>query len=213
MELLRAHVGALSHIGTAKGHDEWKAGEEKSGKRQHRYKQVSFADESRREGYAMALARAGIERSKGSVLPGIVTSKGSLPEEVITKDGLTKLAANDSVIDILAIPGSKLPVERLSSEGKATNLLLADILDLGQSRGFTSFAEFDVSAIDELASKEHDRWMQFNSWVKDNQPELFVPFKELTVAEQDKDRDRVRAAIATFTDALTNLDNIARVGL
>ncbi len=39
----------------------------------------------------------------------------------------------------------------------------------------------------EVGSREHDRWMKANDWMKGDKPELFVAFADLPAAEQYKD--------------------------
>jgi hypothetical protein len=52
--------------------------------------------------------------------------------------------------------------------------------------------------VQQLASMIHDKWMEDNSWDRENKPELFVPYTELDPDEQKKDADQVRIALGAL---------------
>lgn len=206
---LRSMVSSLAGKVSAEGHDTWRAG---GNRPPHRYKPVPL-DGDRVRAYVRALSQVGIENTR-SDLPPIVTNVEQLPDNVKAADGLTKKSPDVTVVDIMALAGNQLPVERLASEGAATSALLNDVIDTAEGSDLEiSQLLADPSKLEALSDREHQRWMEANGWQKDSSPQLFVDYKALPESEKEKDRVRVRTAVGSLLGALSNMDAIVKVGL
>ena len=209
IEAARGLVPALARITTSKSHDTWRANQT----REHRYKTLDI-EASRLATYKENLRQAGVDLNRKE-LPPVVAQVKDLSPEVKKEDGLEKKDPSATTIDILALKGAQLPLERLDQEGAASSALLEDVIAKAQEKGVENFTKLlsDKTSIEGLSENEHIRWMENNSWLKDSQPELFVDYKELSETEKEKDRVRVRTAIETIANALDNIDSVVKVGL
>lgn len=208
-DIAKSSVGLFARQTSVVGHDVWRAGETRA----YRYKEVPQMGEERRRAFAASLLQQGIVNERTG-LPAIVTTVADLPTEVAEASGLTGKPGSSTVVDIKALAGHQLPVERLDSEGAANSKLLNAIITRAEEGGVLigDLLKDDI-AIETIADAAHEIWMEYNSYMKKNQPELFVPYAKLPPAEQLKDVDRVKAAITNLVDGLNNLDAISKLTL
>ena len=97
-----------------------------------------------------------------------------------TKDAAWAEENGTDEVDILNTDFADLP-EDWQGENLAAATAAVDAVDSSETE-------------DEAASIVHDQWMARNSWEKDSQPELFVPYDELSDEEKEKDLVHVEDA-------------------
>ena len=93
-------------------------------------------------------------------------------------------------VDIYYTPFKDLPVDRQWDNLKAGQVVVDLVYDK-----VMNWEEITDEMIEEWSSIVHEKWMERNSWDKENRPHLFVPYWELPPDEQKKDRDQVKHAI------------------
>ena len=155
------------------------------------------------EGLAVPLARDYAEKNypmfeDGTFEPawrgmnGEKEFKGKSPDNLVA-DGWTPEAAASVVIDIANTPYDQYS-EHWKEQNRGGAEYLIGILD---ERGADTLTGLDIS--DPIVRSEyggliHDNWIARNEWVHDSEwgnPDLAMPFDELSSEEQQKDIDQL----------------------
>ena len=170
-------------------HDEWRQGFKKSKPDDpDRFKPIK--DEKVAESYEKLCTEPG----------SIVVDRNNKNERVIqvrqSKDGKVAIADDGKIyLDILNSSYSEL-----SDDWKGENKFSAEVAMDEIYKAIDNGATLDDDFIESASSVIHDKWMERNSWAKEQQPELFVPYNELSEEEKEKDRVIIKKAINIFQE-------------
>ncbi len=109
--------------------------------------------------------------------------------------------------------GTQFPIDDAGNKLVNTNAAYEDLppswqqANIGAARFVTEYVADSINTgahmgeeyVEQAASAVHDNWMRDNEWDKENRPELFVPYGDLTEDEKQKDRAQVFTAMQEFT--------------
>lgn len=132
-------------------------------------------------------------------------TKRNLTDEEISKCGNNYNDGKENILRSFSEISSASQKDNLEAARVAINLVYDKVIN-GES--ITPVEQEKMGAI------IHDEWLKRNSWVFDQnygKPELAVPYDQLSVEEQNKDKAQLGPAIAkvqAYTNGLIDIDEI-----
>ncbi|MCB0370549.1 MAG: hypothetical protein KDD45_14270 [Bdellovibrionales bacterium] len=113
-------------------------------------------------------------------------------------DGKGNVVAHE---DILNMPNRYLaPNNQFENTASAYNAVMFT------DKWLAAGGKIDDTFMRAASSFVHDQWMARNGWAKDQSPELFKPFDQLSAKEAKKDTDIVNDALKMYYDKLSVSD-------
>lgn len=131
--------------------------------------------------------RAGYVKKNGEA-PRMKPVPGNASLEDLQRQGFEGLEVIDGVVNQnINQPASKII--------PALNHKLNGAPAVGYNKAMNKVQISTVEDIEKLADEFHKVWMDCNGWQKDNSPEMFVPYSQLSRELKIKDLEQVELAI------------------
>jgi hypothetical protein len=131
--------------------------------------------------------RAGFTKNNGET-PRFKPVPGNQSLEELQSQGFEGLEVIDGVVNQnINQPANKIV--------PALNHKLNGAPAVGYNKAMNKIQISSTKDIEKLADEFHKVWMECNSWQKDNSPEMFVPYSQLSSELKIKDLEQVELAI------------------
>lgn len=113
-------------------------------------------------------------------------------------DGKGNIVAHEDILN--------MPNRYLAPNNQFENTASAYGAVMFTDKWLAAGGKIDDTFMRAASSFVHDQWMARNSWAKDQSPELFKPFDQLSAKEAKKDTDIVNDALKMYYDKLSVSD-------